>query len=261
MLDPHNRLADAVENMIGSRWRVNYGVFLEEEIGFLYIATPMAANIRTGGSLQKGVAQMRGEVWDIPTIQRVQNRETGLIANPKQAGFDVFNQMLEDDSIIKFAFVRDPVERFAAAFRSNFSINTKTSEQRLKLFDYLGMPLEENLSMLDLAELLSEEKGVKELLPQLAPQRSLIAYDLIKYDFIGSHEHWDEDYAKLAMEIFGCETPIFDPVKDLNFDPEGANLLANVDEETRAEIEEAYAEDYEMIDEIDELFPDGFAIE
>ena len=114
---------------------------------------------------------------------------------------------------------------------------------------------------LSMAKLLSEEKGLKNLLPLLMPQRSLIAYDLIKYDFIGSHERWDEDYAKLAMEVFGCETPIFDPVKDLNFDPEGANLLANVDEETRAEIEEAYAEDYEMIEEIEELFPDGFSEE
>lgn len=258
MQDTTTTLAGAVENMIGDRWRVNFFTFMEEETGFLYFSSPFAANVRTVGSLQKGVAQMRGETWDIPNLQRVQNRDEGLIANPKRAGFDVFNQMLEDDSVIKFAFVRDPVERFAAAFRSKFSINTKTSEQRLKLFDFLGMPLEENLSMLDLAELLSEEEGLKNLLPPLMPQRSLISYDLIKYDFIGRHERWDEDYNNISMEIFGCETPVFDPVKDLNTDPEGANMPANVDEDTRAEIEEAYAEDYEMIEEIDELFPDGF---
>jgi len=63
------------------------------------------------------------------------------------------------------------------------------------------------------------------------------------------------------MEVFGCETPRFDPVKDLNVDPEGQNLVLLVDDETRAELEEIYAEDYDMLTEIEEHFPDGFAVE
>ncbi|NOR63604.1 MAG: hypothetical protein GQ535_14065, partial [Rhodobacteraceae bacterium] len=86
-------------------------------------------------------------------------------------------------------------------------------------------------------------------------------FDLIDYQFIGRHERWDEDYARISMEVFGCETPTFDPIKDLNIDPEGQKLFSLVDEETRAELEEAYAEDYDMIAEIEALFPDGFAAE
>ncbi len=261
MLNPENTLADAVLGLVGSRWRLNYFTFLDEDIGFIYFSAPACANIRTIGSLQKGVAQERGEVLHIPNVNKVLNREHGIIANPKRAGFEVFNRMLEDESVIKLAFVRDPVERFAAVYRTHFSANMKNNAQRCKVFEYLGMPLEENLSMLDLAELLHEETGLINLTPQLMPQRDMIAFDLVDYDFIGRHESWNEDFPKISMEIFGCETPIFDPVKDLSADPEGAKLFSLVDEETRAVLGDVYAQDYEMIDEIEALFPGGFAME
>jgi len=261
MLDPKNTLADAALQVVGSRWRINHFTYLDEDTGFVYLSAPVVANIRTAGSLQKGVAQVRGEALDIPSLKHVIDRDEGIIANPKAVGFEVFNQMLGDESIIKLAFVRDPVERFAAVYRNHFSISVKHGPQRVKLFAELGMPLEENLSMLDLAELLTEEEGLVDLIPHLVPQRKLIAFDLLDYSFIGRHESWDEDYPRISMEIFGCETPVFDPVKALNIDPEGANLHTLVDEDTRAELEEVYAEDYDMIAEIEELFPDGFAAE
>jgi hypothetical protein len=261
MGEPENTLLEAIISLVGTAWRVNNFTFVEQDLGFIYFAAPIAANIRTIGSLQKGVAQDRGEAFDIPNLQRVMAREKGLIATPKRTGAFEFNQMLEDASVIKFAFVRDPVERFSAIYRNQFSINTKNGMPRQKLFEFLGISLDENLTMLDLAELLVEEEGLKDLLPLFVPQRRMIAFDLVEYDFIGRHERWEKDYANIAMEIFGCETPVFDPTTELNIDPEGTKLFALVDDETRAAVEEAYAEDCEMIEEIDELFPDGFALE
>ncbi len=252
-------LAEAVLRVVGKRWRLNQLAFLDEQIGFVYMSAPASANIRTIASLQKGVAQVNGGALDILNLKQIVNRGEGLIDNPKQAGFEVFNHMLEDESVIKLAFVRDPVERFAAIYRNQFSINTKNAAQREKVFEFLGIPLEENLSMLDLAELMVEEEGLIDLSLQLAPQRKLIAFDLLDYSFIGHHEQWDKGFADISMEIFGCETPVFDPVKELNIDPEGAEMLTLVDEETRAVLEQVYAEDYEMIEEINDIFPDGFA--
>ena len=261
MLDPKNTLADAALQVVGSRWRINHFTYLDEDTGFVYLSAPASANIRTVGSLKKGVAQVRGEALELSNLKQVVGRKDGVIANPKAAGFTVFNQMLIDESVIKFAFVRDPVERFVANYRNRYSMSVKHSAQRVKLFAELGMPLEEDLSMLDLAELFTEEEGLIDLVPHLVPQRKLIAFDLLDYSFIGRHESWDEDYPRISMEIFGCETPVFDPVKALNIDPEGTNLHTHVDEDTRAELEEVYAEDYDMIAEIEELFPDGFAAE
>ncbi len=259
MFQPENTLAEAIVDEMGTKWRLNNLVFMDEDIGFVYFSAPGVANVRTIGSLQKGVALVRGVRYDIPDIGRVLNRPEGLVANPRQSGMTKFNQMLEDESVIRLAFVRDPAERFAAAYRNQFSINTKFSDHRVKLFSALGMPLEENLSMLDLAELLSEERELTESTPQLVPQRKLIAYDLVDYTFIGNHERWEADFPNISIEIFGCETPVFDPVKELSIDPEGAALAANVSAETRTALKTAYAQDYEMIDEINALFPGGFA--
>ncbi len=259
MLEPEISLAEAVTKMIGARARLNYFTYLDEDLGFIYFAVPMVANARTAGSLVKGVAQVDGYTFDIPNMKTIFNRKEGLIPNPAQVGFETFEQMLDDESVVKLAFVRDPVERFSAVYRNHFSINTKHGAQRVKLFEHLGMPLDENLSILDLAEVLTEEDGIYEVSPQLMLQRHMIAYDLVEYDFIGRHERWEEDFPKIAMEIFGCETPLFDPTETLNKDPEGTKLAANVNEETRRAIEVAYAQDYEMIAEIEELFPDGFA--
>jgi len=261
MLNPENTLADAVLREVGTRWRVNQLTFIDEEIGFVYLAAPASANVRTIGSLQKGVAHLRGQTLELPTLKKVLNRDECIIASPKALGFQVFNQMLEDESVIKFTFVRDPIERFAAVYRNQFSINTKNGVQRVKLFEFLGVPLEENLSMLDLAELMAEEEGLKALSPQLMAQRKLLAFDLLDYDFIGRHETWDKDFPRISMEVFGCETPVFDPVIALSADPEGARLPVNVDAETREVLQEVYADDYEMINEIEDLFPDGFAAE
>ncbi len=261
MLDPEISISDAVTNVVGSRARMNYFNFLDEDLGFIYFSVPVVANVRTIGSLLKGMAHVEGEVFELPSMKPIFDRDSGLISKPGHVGFNAFGRMLEDESVIKFAFVRDPVERFSAAYRNQFSINTKHGRQRVKLFEHLGISVDENLSIVDLAEILTEEDGLYDVSPQLMPQRRMIAYDLVDFDFIGRHERWEEDYPAIAMEIFGCETPIFDPVEALNADPEGTKLTANVNEETRRAIEAAYAEDIEMIAEIETLFPDGFAEE
>lgn len=254
-------LAHAVMEMMGGEHHANYLTFLDRHYGFFYIAVPGAANFRTPGSLQMGVAHMRGRAHHISDPGMVFDRPHGLLANPNQAGFQSFGEMLEDDTVIKLAFLRDPVDRFASAYRSQYAFNRKKTKHRRKLFDFLGMPDEENLSMLDLAELMTEEGEIKTLSPQLMPQRRLIAYDLVHYDFIGRHETWADDYSRIAMEIFECETPVFDPIKSLGKDPENSSLRVLVDEETRAVLAKAYEEDFEMLAEIKELFPDGFAVE
>ena len=258
MLDPEISISDAVTKVVGSRARMNYFTYLDEDLGFIYFSVPVVANVRTVGSLLKGMAHVEGKVLDLPSIKPIFDRNNGLLSKPGHVGFNAFGRMLEDDSMIKFAFVRNPVERFSAVYRNQFSINTKHGRQRVKLFEHLGISLDENLSMVDLAEILTEEDGLYDISPQLMTQRSMIAYDLVDFDFIGRHERWEEDYPAIAMEIFGCETPVFDPTTELNIDPEGTKLFALVDDETRAAVEEAYAEDCEMIEEIEALFPDGF---
>ena len=252
-------LAEIVREQLGGGFALNYFTQMHSEIGFVYFSTPAAAHIRTTGSLNFAAAEILGVDFTLENVVQLYERQGTVLTNPKTEGIGIFDQMLEDRDVIKFTFLRDPVDRFAALFRNVFSINTKETPQRKKLFTHLGISLDENLSMLDLAELLLEEKALKQLMPQFRNQRQMTAYDLVDYSFIGRHENWSEDYAAVSQEIFGRDVVQFDPIVAFNKDPEGAALQGNIDAETQSALREVYRDDYDMIEEIGELFPDGFA--
>ena len=251
-------LAEAVRDMVGGDTALNYFTYISEELGFIYFSVPGVANFRTVGSLNLAVAETLELEYTLSKMTQIFNRNQRIIKSPEQEGFDIFDHMLEDVDVMKLMFVRDPAERFAINYRNSLSINTKQSVPREKLFGYLGISVEENLSMLDLAELLCEEQEIKTLIPQLRSQRQMTAFDLVDYSFVGHHNNWEEDYKRIAQETFGYETPIFDPIRTFNKDPEGTAFNVQVDQDTKAALAEAYREDYEMIDEIKETFPTGF---
>ncbi len=251
-------LAEAVARHLGGKSLLNYFTHIHEETGFIYFATPAVANIRTIGSLNMAVAETMGVDYTLAGLGQIFNRQANIVGNPNFVGFDVFSQMIEDPDVVRFTFLRNPADRFSAIYRNLFSINTMESQPRQKVFEFLGIPLEENLTMLDLAELLAEEDGLKALLPQLRSQRQMTAYDLVDYSFIGRHETWEKDFATIAHEIFGRDVARFDPIKTFNKDPEGAALKSLVDADTIEALKLAYAEDYDMLDEVAALFPNGF---
>ncbi len=252
-------MTEAVSRMVGGNKTLNYFTHLHEEIGFIYFSAPAVANIRTTASLNLAVAETLGVKFGYQDLGAVYKRQSSIVAGPKGVGPGVFAEMLDDPDVVKLTFLRDPVERFAALYRRVFSINTMRARPRVQLFGHLGIPVEENLSMLDLAELLCEEEELKLQLPHLRSQRQMAAFDLVDYSFIGRHETWEDDFSRISQEIFGRDVAQFDPIKVFNQDPEGVELQGNVDAETRAALEEAYREDYEMLEEVDELFPGGFA--
>ncbi len=252
-------MAYEVCRLLGGLEPLNYFTHLQHHFGFIYFAVPAAANIRTIGSLNLATAQAMGLELEYKQISQVYNRQTAIIPNPNMEGYAVFNEMLDDPEVIRMAFLRDPASRFAATYRNMFSTNTLRSMPRQKVFDYLGIPITENLTMLDLAELVMEEPVLKQISPQLRSQRQMLAFDFVDYTFIGRHERWDEDFARISHDIFGREIETFDPVKAFNVDPEGTNMQILIDDETRAAIKRAYPEDYKMLDEVDELYPNGYA--
>lgn len=257
----NNTMAYAIAREVGGEFPLNYFSFIDPENSFVYLATPGVAHLRTIGSLQYAVAQMNGDTFEIKNMKPIFNRDFGLIGNPKSHGYELFGQMLDDPSVIKFTFLRDPADRFAALYRSLLSIHTKRTNPRQKIFNFLGLKLEEDLSMIDLAELILEEPELMAVSPQLRTQRQMTAFELIDYNFIGRHETWETGFADVALEIFGEETELFNPVGVIANDVEGLNVKPLVSSDLRGIIKEVYAEDYDMLEEVEELYPDGFAQE
>ncbi|MCF6272379.1 MAG: sulfotransferase family protein [Rhodobacteraceae bacterium] len=257
-LEDQGTLAEVVTKLLGGPYPLNFFTHMNEDVGFLYFSAPGVANIRTIGSLSLAVAETLGIDFRLDNMGQIYKRQARLLDSPETGGQGVFERMLQDPDVVRITFFRDPADRFAALYHNVFSINTLRAEPRMKLFDFLGMPIEENLSMLDLAELICEEEGLKALLPQLRSQRQMTAFDLVDYDFIGRHETWPVDFAKISLDIFGRETRQFDPVSAFNKDPEGTMFKRLIDADTKAALKLAYAEDYDMMAEISAIYPQGF---
>jgi len=257
----NNAMAKAVVQEVGGNFELNYFSFVDVDSGFIYFSVPGVANVRTIGSLQYAIAKARGVDFEISNIKPIYNRGMGLIGNPKTHGFEKFGEMLDDPSVIRFTFLRDPVDRFAALYHSLLSINTKQTKPRTRIFEFLDMPLDEDISSLDLAELLLEEPELKQISPHLRSQRKMTAFDLVEYSFMGRHERWAQGFADVSLEIFGEPAAPFNPVGVIAADIEGLAVKPLISSDVRAIIKQAYAEDYEMLEEVEELFPDGFALE
>jgi len=260
-IEANKTMAHAVANEVGGNFALNYFSFVDPDCGFIFFSIPGVANVRTIGSLQYAVAKARGVDFEIKSIKPIYNRKEGLIGNPKTHGFETFGKMLDDPGVIRFAFLRDPADRFAALYRNLLSINTKRTKPRERVFEFLNLSLDENLSALDLAELVIEEPGLKTASPHLRSQRQMAAFDLVDYSFIGRHERWEQGFSDVALEIFGEEVTPFNPVGVIAADIEGLAVKPLISNDVREAIRLAYAEDYEMLEEVDELFPDGFAVE
>ncbi len=256
-----NAMANAVAEEVGGEFALNYFSFVDVGCGFIYFSVPGVANVRTIGSLQYAVAKARGVDFKITNIKPIYNRGAGLIGNPTTHGLEKFDEMLDDPSVTRFTFLRDPVDRFAAVYRSLLSINTKQAKPRTRIFEFLDMPLDENLSILDLAELLLEEPELKQISPHLRSQRKMTAFDLVDYSFVGRHERWAQGFSDISREIFGEPATPFNPVGVIVADIEGLTVKPLVGSDVLEIIKQAYAEDYEMLEEVAELFPDGFADE
>ncbi len=248
-------MTQAIAKKMGGSGPLNNLVHISEDAGFVYFGSPGACYFRVLGSLNTALAAMNGEQLEYEKLGQVYQRVRGKMANPWETGHEIFDDMLDDPDTLKFTFVRDPVSRFLSGYYGKLTRKTPRSEQRQKMFELLEMDLTQEISVEDFAELVAQDQEVRDLLPLFRPQRNLTAFDLVDFGFIGNHDRWDTDFAKASTHIFGHPVPVFDPQQRFNRDEDGVNTPSQIDAQTQANLEYAYAEDLAMLEEINELFP------
>ncbi len=248
------RMLKVLADTMGSRACLNFHTHISLETGLIFFSNPFASSAITKASLNMAVASLSDQPLTYKNFGQIGSRQINPLLSASQVGESEFDNILEDPDYIKFAFVRNPVSRCLAGYSAHLTGNTRYSDPRKKLFELIGLDIEANLAFDDFVELLALEAEVRNMISLWQPQRSQIAFDIVEYDFVGRHEHWNSDFSRISAEIFGDSIPVFDPKFEFNRDPDLTKVSAEVPGKTKRKLEHVYASDFEMLEEIEKVF-------
>lgn len=233
----------------GTRALANRHIHVSPEFRFIYFSNPKVACSSTKATLNLAVAERQGIPLKITSMEEVHSRGHNPLLTPRKMGWKQFGKMLEDPEVFRFTFVRDPLKRFVSAYRSKLDANKRGSGQTQRLFAHMGWPKDYPLTLAEFACLVRTEPEVLDLDPHWRPQRRQIGFDAVDFDFIGDHAAFDRDFGLVAQRIFGGPLEVFDTRKAFERYTRVPHE-AEVTDEIRKAVAEAYAEDYAMLDEI-----------
>lgn len=220
---------------------------------FIYANNPKVACSSTKASLNMAVAARAGKTLSFASMADIHQRVRNPIETPLQVGIERFLEMLVDPDVFRFTFVRDPVSRFCSAYLSKLDKGNRAQRMGLRLYQHLGWAPDHPLSLDSFAALCRDDPEIRDFDPHWQLQRRQIAFDLMNYSFVGSQENWGEQFAAVSRRIFDGETiPVFDTRAAFGRETSARTAAREISAETRRAIEEAYAEDYRMLDEIRE---------
>ncbi len=246
-------MTGAIRATMGGTFALNYYVHFCEDNGLIFFSNPVASAANSKASLNMAISELAGAPMEMKNATDVNARANNPMLAPNAVSDTAFGLMLEDPGFVKFCFVRDPATRVQAAYTGTLTRRTPNSGPRKQLFERLGLDLDRDLSIEDFALLVAEDSETRDLVALWRLQRRNIAFDLIDYDFIGRHESWEVDFGTVTTEIFGYAIRQFNLKSNFGFDEDNMRVSTELSSKTRSVLELAYAQDYEMLEEISEL--------
>jgi len=234
----------------GDRRRMDFNIHVCPDRSFLYFNSPKVVCSTTKASLNSAIAARQGRALELASMDDVHDRALNPMLTPKQVGYPVFDAMLTDPAVLRFSFVRDPVTRFCSAWRSKLQPRSRGTGPGAKLFAAMGWDAARFPTIEAFAGEAKRNPEVRDFDPHWRLQRRQIGFDLVGYDFIGHQESWAEDFAALTTRLWGVPAPVFDTRARFHKFKKSRTHVDEVGPALRRDIEAAYAEDFEMLEQI-----------
>lgn len=175
-----------------------YHIHISTQNSYIYFEVPKVACSTTKLALQKLEAKTAGLSAPSEEMSIIHNKKQSLLLSPSDIGLDRFCEMLNDSSVFKFSFVRNPYTRVLSAFLSK--INWKKSAYREKITQILNASPNSDISFKQFVNFISEQ-SVFEMDPHWRPQVNQLFFNLVTYDFIGFFENFEEELQKALSYI------------------------------------------------------------
>lgn len=179
-----------------------YHVHISERNAYIYFEVPKAGSTTIKSTLQAFETLTMGMTPLSKENAVIHNKKLSPLLSPFNIGIEKFCKMLDDDTVFKFGFVRNPYTRMLSAFLNKMGW---MGPQKKVISDILSLSKEDEISFAQFVQAVTSQSPF-DMDPHWRPQTSQLFYDLVNYHFIGRFENFDEDF-KTVLDKIAASSP------------------------------------------------------
>lgn len=230
----------------------NYSVHISTQNKYIYFSNPKVGCTTLKATLNLMEAKTANQNLIYSGMGQIHSRKYNLLKTPHAIGYGNFLSMIEDKSVIKFCFVREPIERFASAYASKLMLDRNEAKV---VKTYLGLPQDQ--AMCDLvppdrfAQLVSEDEALRDLNEHWRLQRKQTCFDLVPQMICNKMTHFQRNLKSICENIFdGHEFEIFDArVHFAGNRSQSAKVKSELTPDAMNALKSAYSADFDLFDQ------------
>jgi hypothetical protein len=204
--------------------------FVDIENKFIFAEVPKVGISTTKKTLVEAITNSTVDY-------NVHDREKFILKSPD------FYQLTEEefDRYFKFSFVRDPYTRILSGYIDKV-LNNPGIELK-QILRFANLPLNHELTFLEFLKIL-EVMDYRQIDSHFRPQHIILCISVVKYDFIGRFEYFEDDLNYVIKKLFNDNINI----KTVNHHKTGASNKEQFNKyynnETIALVQKIYAQDF-----------------
>ncbi len=220
---------------------LNYSIHIDPDLRFIYFNNPKAACTTIKASLNLSYAHYSGQHLSYDSIGDIHNRSKNLLLTPDEVGTNTLLQLLADDRVFKFCFVREPLARLCSAYESKVRW---ASPPLQNLAQVTGHDTDWRPTFEEFAAELAGSATARDCDEHWRLQARQICLDHVRYNFIGDFDRVEEDLTQVLTKLFGNSARLYDVRQYFEGNTSGsAPRLAAVQPAVRDAVLAAYAAD------------------
>lgn len=238
-----------------------YSIHISVKNSYIYFETPKVACTTIKKKLQEIEARMEGIILpeNRPPADIHPKKKSPLLS-PSDIGFEKFYEMLNDDNIVKFCFVRNPYTRTLSAFLNKIDKPKKTNPQKRKINHILGLDSDTNTKITFKQFLNAIHKtNAYDMDPHWRPQSNQLFGNCVNYNFVGHFENFTKEFDEIIRKIYpksAHKNGYFDSQSTpINRTNANSKLIKYYNDETEDLVRKIYQKDFHNFN-----YPEAFPV-
>lgn len=181
---------------------LEYSIHISVKSSYIYVETPKVACSTIKKKLQEIEASLEGiTLPENRPPSDIHKKALSPLLSPSDVGFEKFCEMLDDDSVIKFCFVRNPYTRTLSAFLNKIDRPKTINRQQRKIKRILGLDIDKKITFKQFLDAISNSTSF-DMDPHWRIQSNQLFWSCINYDFIGYFENLTQDFNQILKQIY-----------------------------------------------------------